>query len=124
MVLVGEDEKLCLDALHACCIEGRHSLCGVDAVVLLSVDAEYRGVPLVDETMWRVLVGLTCIVCLVLVPVSVVVFPVGEPILLGLGVHCFEVESTVMSYETLEALVVMTCEIVHAEATERSTYGT
>ena len=39
MVLVGEDEQFCLYATHTGCIEGAHALCGIDAVILLAVNA-------------------------------------------------------------------------------------
>ena len=38
VVFVGEDEQLGLDALHAGGIESRHALCGIDAIVFLSVN--------------------------------------------------------------------------------------
>ena len=73
MVLVREDEELGRDATHAGGIEGTHALVGVDAIVLLAVDAEDRGVPLVDELVGAVLVSLLGVGSLVLVPVSVII---------------------------------------------------
>ena len=71
--------------------------------------------------MRRVLVGAACAVGEILVPVSVVVLPVGEPCLLGVGVHRLEVEGSVVSDECLEALVVVACEVVDREAAEAGT---
>ena len=51
VVLVGEDEQLGLDATHTGGIEGTHALSGIDAVVLLAVDAENGSIPLVDKEM-------------------------------------------------------------------------
>ena len=90
----------------------------VDAVVFFTMDAEDGSVPLIDKLVRRVLVGLVSIGGTVLVPIGIVVLPVGEPVLLGLGVHGFKIESTVMGDETLEALVVMTGEIIDGESTE------
>ena len=123
VVLVGEDKQLGLDALHACGIESTHTLGGIDAVVFLAMDAEDGGVPFIYKAMGGVLVGLTGVGCLVFVPVGIVVFPVAEPVLLGLGVHGLEVEGTVVGDEALEALVVMASEEIDGEAAEGSTYG-
>ena len=46
-------------------------------------------------------------------PVSILVFPVREPSLLGIGIHTLQVESTIVREECLETLVVMTGEIVY-----------
>ena len=124
MVLVGEDEQLRFDASHAGGVEGTHALGGVDAVILLAMYAEDGCVPLVNEAMRRVLVGLSGACRLVFVPVSIVVLPVGEPVLLSLGVHCLEVEGAVMRNEALEATFVMTCQIVNREAAKRGSDGT
>ena len=51
VVLVREDEQFCLDAFHTGGIEGRHTLRGIDAVVLFTMDAEDGGVPFVDKQM-------------------------------------------------------------------------
>ena len=51
VVLVGEDEKFGWDAAQTCCVECTEALVGVDAVVHLTVDAEDRCIPLVDELM-------------------------------------------------------------------------
>ena len=124
MVLVGVEEKFGFDATHTGCVESAHALCCIDAVVLLAVDAEDGGIPFVDEAVWRVVVGALGVGRLVAVPKGVVVLPVGEPVLLGLGVHGFEVEGSVVRDEALEALVVVAGEVVDAEAAERGTYGT
>ena len=121
MVLVREDEQLSRDAFHASSIEGRHALCGIDAIVLLAVDDKDRCVPLVHKAMGRVLVGLLGTCCLVFVPVGIVVLPVREPVFLSLSVHRFKVESAIVSNETLKALVVVTCQIVNGETAKRST---
>ena len=118
VVLIGIEEEFSLDATHTGSIEGTHALCGIDAVVFLAVDAEDRSVPLVDEEMWGIAVGAVGIGGAVFVPVSIVVLPVGEPVLLSLGVHGFEVEGTVVGDEALEALVVVAGEVVDAESAE------
>ena len=92
MVLVGEDEKFGGDATQACSVEGSHALVGIDAIVQFAVYAEDGGVPLVDEAMRGVLVGLAGVGRLVLSPVGVFILPVGEPHLLGVGIHRLEVQ--------------------------------
>ena len=113
MVLIRIDEKLGWDATHAGCIEGAHALVGIDTVILFAVDAEDWSIPLVYKLMRTVLVSLLGVGTLVLVPVSILVFPVREPSLLCIGVHALQVESTIMREECLETLVVMTGEIVY-----------
>ena len=124
VVLVGEDEEFGGDAAQACGVEGSHALVGIDAIVQFAVYAEDGGVPLVDEAMRGVLVGLAGVGRLVFVPISIVVLPVGEPHLLGVGIHRLEVEGSVVGDEALEALLVMSGKIVDAESTERGTNGT
>ena len=51
MVFVRIDKQFGRNATHHGCIEGGHCLVGKNAEVLLSVDAEDRGVPFVDEEM-------------------------------------------------------------------------
>ena len=123
MVLVGEDEQLGRDATQACGIECSHALVGIDAIVQLSVDAEDGGVPLIDETVGRVLIGLAGVRRLILVPIGIVVLPVREEHLLGVGIHGLEVEGTVMGDEALEALIVMASEVIDAETSERGSNG-
>ena len=113
MVLIRIDEELGWDATHAGCIEGAHALVGIDTVILFAVDAEDRSIPLVYKLMRTVLVSLLGVGTLVLVPVSILVFPVREPSLLCIGVHALQVESTIVREECLETLVVMTGEIVY-----------
>ena len=110
MVLIRIDEELGWDATHAGCIEGAHALIGIDAVILLAVDAEDWSIPLVNELVRTVLVSLLGVGTLVLVPVSIVILPVREPSFLGIGIHAFQVESTIVGEERLETLVVMTGE--------------
>ena len=87
VVFVGEDEQLGFDATQTGGVEGSHALVGVDAVVLLAVDAEDGGVPLVDEAMRRVVICPLGILRLVLVPIGIIVFPVGEPHLFRVSIH-------------------------------------
>ena len=96
MVLVGIDEKFGGDALHAGGIEGSHTLVVVDAVVHLAMDAEDGGVPFIHKAVGRLGVGLAGVGSLVFVPEGIVVFPVAEPSLLGVGVHRLKVEGTVV----------------------------
>ena len=124
MVLIGEEEQLCRYAAHTGCIEGTHALVGIDAVVLLAVDAEYRRVPLADVQVRTVGIGAPGSFRLVLVPVSIVILPVAEPRLLGIGVHALEVEGTVVCNEALETSVVDACQIIDGESAERRTDGT
>ena len=56
-------------------------------------------------------------------PVGLVVLPVAEPVLLCLQIHGGEIEGTIVRDEALEALVVVACEVVDAEASKRCTYG-
>jgi hypothetical protein len=121
VVLIRIDEELGWDATHAGCIEGAHALVGIDTVILFAVDAEDWSIPLVYKLMRTVLVGLLGVGTLVLVPVSILVFPVREPSLLCIGVHALQVESTIVREECLETLVVMTGEIVYRETTETGT---
>ena len=74
--------------------------------------------------MRTVIVGTLSVGRHVLIPVSIIILPVREPVLLGISIHRLEVESTVVSDETFEALVVMTGKIVNREATERSAHAT
>ena len=76
MILVREDEEFGRDASHACCIECSETLICIDAVVLLTVDAEDRSVPFVNETVWGVLVCLLCTCRSVLVPIGIIILPV------------------------------------------------
>ena len=122
MVFIREDEELGGYAAHACCVESAESLVGIDAVVHLAVDAEYWSVPLVYKLVRRVLVGAACTVGHVFVPVSVFILPVGEPSLLGVGVHRLKVEGTVVGNESLEALVVVAGKIVNRESAEACAY--
>ena len=113
VVLVWEDEEFGRDATQASCIEGSHALVGIDAVVFLAMDAEDRSVPLVNKLVRTVLVSLLGIGGLVLVPICVIILPVGEPSLLGVGVHALQVEGTIVREECLEALVVMTGKVIY-----------
>jgi hypothetical protein len=79
VVLIRIDEELGWNATHAGCIEGAHALVGIDTVILFAVDAEDWSIPLVYKLMRTVLVSLLCVGTLVLVPVSILVFPVREP---------------------------------------------
>ena len=124
MVLVGEDEQLGFYASHTGCIKGAHALSGVDAVVLLAMNTEDGGIPLIYEAVGAVLVSSLSTCCLVFVPVSIIVLPVREPVLFCLGVHSFEIEGTIVSDKALEALVVMAGQIVNREAAKAGTYGT
>ena len=87
MVLVREYQQLGRYAFHACRIEGSEALVGVYAIVKLSVDAQYRCVPFVNETVGRVVVCSLGALCLVLVPECVVILPVREPHLLCVCIH-------------------------------------
>ena len=113
MVLIRIDEELGWDATHAGCIEGAHALVGIDTVILFAVDAEDWSIPLVYKLVRTVLVSLLGVGSLVLVPVSILVFPVREPSLLGIGIHALQIESTIVRKECLETLVVMTGKIVY-----------
>ena len=88
------------------------------------MNAEDRGVPLIHKLMRRVVVGACGIGCLILIPESIVIFPVREEYLLCIRVHRLQVEGTIVRDESLEALVVMTRQIVNAESSEAGTYGT
>ena len=123
VVLVGEEQQFGRYAPHACSIECAHTLCGIDAVVFLAMDDEDRGVPFVNKLVWRVVVGALGIGTHVLVPESVLIFPVAEPCLLSVGVHGFEVEGTIVGNEALEALVVVSGKIIYAESTETCAYS-
>ena len=57
-------------------------------------------------------------------PVGLVIFPVGEPVLLCLQIHRSKVECSIVGDESLEAFVVMPCEVVDRETSEAGTYGT
>ena len=70
------------------------------------------------------MIGLLGVRQLRTMPVSLVVFPVREPVLLCLKIHRSQIESSVVSNECLEALLMMTCEIVHAKTSERCTNST
>ena len=85
--------------------------------------AEDRGIPFVYKAVWRIGIGALCRFCLVFVPVSVVILPVAEPCFLGIGIHRFEVEGTVVGDETLEASLVVSGKIIYAEATEACAYS-
>ena len=92
MILVWEDEQLGRNATHASRIEGSHALVCIDAIVFLAMDAEDRSVPLVYKLVRAVLVCLLGVDSSVFVPVSIIVLPVGEPNLLSVSTHAFEVE--------------------------------
>ena len=113
VVLIRIDEEFGWNTAHAGCIEGTHALVGVDAVVLLAMDAEDRSIPLIYKLMRTVLVSLLGVGTLILVPVSIFILPVAEPSLLGIGVHALQIESTVVGEECLETLVVVTGEIIY-----------
>ena len=108
VVLVGIDKQLGFYAFHAGGVEGTHALGGIDTVVFLAMDAQYWGIPVVYPTVGRIGIGLLRTGGLVLVPISIVVLPVGEPVLFCLGVHGFQIESAIVGYEALETLVVVT----------------
>ena len=99
MILVWEDEQLGRNATHTCRIEGSHALVCIDAIVFFAMDAEDRSVPLVYKLVRAVLVCLLGVGSLVFVPVSIIVLPVGEPNLLGICIHAFEVESSIHALE-------------------------
>ena len=48
VVLIWEDKQLCGQSFHAGSIEGSHALGVVDTVVLLTMDAEDGGVPVLN----------------------------------------------------------------------------
>ena len=123
MILVREDEKFGWYASHACGIESTETLIGIDAIVLLTVDAEDRSVPFVNKAMWGVLVCLLCTCRSILVPVGIIVLPVREPGLLGVGVHRLKVEGTVVGDERLETLVVVRGKVINGETTEACAYA-
>ena len=104
-------------------IESTETLIGIDAVVLLTVDAEDRSVPFVNKAVWGVLVSLLCTCRSILVPIGIIVFPVREPCLFGVGVHRLKVESTVVGDECLETLVVVRGKVINGETTETCTYA-
>ena len=87
MVFIREDEQLRFNASQSGCIESSHSLVCVDAIVLLSMNAEDGGVPFVNEFMWGVLVSLTGILAQILIPVGIFILPVREPHLFRVCVH-------------------------------------
>ena len=124
MVLIREDEQLCRNTLHASDIEGRHALSGIDAIILLTMDAEDRGIPLFNHLMWRIMVCLLGVGQLRTMPVCLVVLPIGEPVLFCLSIHGCQIESTIVGDESLEALFVDTSQIVNAETSERGTNST
>ena len=63
--------------------------------------------------MRAILVSLLSIGSLVFIPISIIVLPVREPYLFGIGIHALQIESTIVSKECLETLVVMTSQIVY-----------
>jgi len=77
------------------------------------MDAKNRCIPLVYKLMRTVLVSLLGVGTLILVPVSILILPVAEPSLLGIGVHALQIESSVVGEERLETLVVVTGEIIY-----------
>ena len=123
MILIREDEQLGRNATQTCRIKGSHALVCIDAIVFFAMDAEDRSVPLVYKLVRAVLVCLLGVGCLVFVPISIIVLPVGEPNLLGICIHAFEVESSIVGKESLEALVVMTSQIIYRETSEAGTYA-
>ena len=122
MVLIWIDKKLGWNATHASGIEGAHTLVGIDAIVHLAMDAEDWSIPLIYKLVRTVLVSLLGVGTLILVPVSIIILPVREPSLLGICVHALQVESTIVSEECLETLVVMTGKIIYRETTKAGTY--
>ena len=68
--------------------------------------------------MRRVLVSLFCILRQILIPESIFILPIAEPCFFGICVHGFEVESSIVSDKTFESLVMMSCKIIHAEASK------
>ena len=72
--------------------------------------------------MRTVLVSLLGVGTLILVPVSIIILPVREPSFLGICVHALQIESSIVSEECLETLVVMTCKIIYRETTKAGTY--
>ena len=124
MILVWEDEQLGRNATQTSRIEGSHALVCIDAIVFLAMDAEDRSVPLVYKLVRAVLVCLLGVDSPVFVPVSIIVLPAGEPNLLSVSIHAFEVESSIVSKESLEALVVMTGQIIYRETSEAGAYAT
>ena len=51
VILVGKDKKFGWNATKTCCVKCPETLVGIDAVVLLAVDAEDGSVPLVYKLM-------------------------------------------------------------------------
>jgi hypothetical protein len=51
-------------------------------------------------------------------PVSLVVLPVGEPVLLCFQVHGSKVKGTIVRDKSLETLVVMTSKVVDGKTAE------
>ena len=88
------------------------------------MDAENRRIPIGNSLMRTVLICTLGSLRGVFIPISIVILPVGEPRLLRVGVHRLEVESTVMSDEALEALVVVSGKIIDGEAAKAGTYRT
>ena len=124
VVFIREKEQFGWDTFKAGCIEGAEALIGIDAIVFLAMDAEDGGVPIIDTLVGTVGISVACTLGLVLVPVGVVVLPVGEPGFLGIGVHGLKVEGSIMSDEALEPFVMMAGKVIYREATEAGANGT
>ena len=86
------------------------------------MNAEDRSVPLVNELMRRILESALNR-GIVLQPRSTAEVPVGEPSLFGLCVLCLEVVNTIVCNESLETLVVVSCQPINAEAAKTCTYA-
>ena len=87
VVLIWEDKELSRYATHARGVECSKALVCVDAIVLLTMYAEDRRVPLIHKAVRTVLVCALRGFRRVLVPISVVILPVAEPSLLRVLVN-------------------------------------
>ena len=96
VVLIGEDEQFGRNATQTCGIEGTHTLVINNAEVFLAVDAEDGGIPLIYKQVGRVLISLVGTSGTVFLPISIVVLLIAEEYFFGVGVHGFEVESTIV----------------------------
>ena len=88
------------------------------------MNTENRCIPVLNIFVRRIVIGLLGIGQLRTMPISLVVLPVREPVLFCLEIHRCKVEGTIMRDESLEALVMMTCEIIDGETSEAGSNST
>ena len=90
-----------------CIRDSTETLVGIDAIIFFAMYAKDGRVPLVNKAMRTVGISLLGRLGLILVPIGVVIFPIGEPSLLRVGIHGLKVESPIVRDETFETFVMM-----------------